>query len=75
MVTTDLKGRRTGVRGEVADKPRRTDDERERHREKENADERERREDQQRPALERAAADALHCVQHNRQHGRFQTQK
>ena len=43
--------------------------------EKEDADEGERGEHQHRPAFERAAADAVHRLQHDRQHRGLQAEK
>ena len=75
MVAADLKCRRPGACREEPNDPGRDHDQRKGHPEEKDADKSQSGQHQHRPALQRAAADPLHRLQHDRQHRRFQAEK
>ncbi len=74
-VTADLKRPRPGARTDKADDAGGEHDQRKRHAKKEDADESRGSDPEHRPALERTTADAMNRAQHDREHGRFESEE
>src|SRR3954452_1835043 len=75
MIAANLKGGRAGACRDKTDEAGRDHYQRKGHGKKENADESERRQDEHWPALQGAASDPLHGLQHDRKHRGLEAQK